>query len=303
MRLSSEIEATIRQIGRLLDQNAEMRIMNGGLVVPSKSTVPLVMGTQETHHVKRKGKARPPTWPRQRAAAGQGSAGRPRATCPPASPAFPNLRERYEAELEAVMQAYPGAQAWPSEDCLFILADSQLVVGLERAAVIVLAISYKPYPAARAWAFWNGLNWIGPRHTNFADGSICAFDPMDDGAWQIGEPLVDLLDLYTLWVFRHLYLHIYGRWPGLQSSPYAWERFLELRSDEFCGCGALPYRLYADCCQGTDRSGRGLRDLMEYMLRGGILERSPPVAICKFARERGTPPAIETVLPNPWPTH
>lgn len=295
--LSSDLEREIRQIGQHLDQGGELEVMNGGFVAPIKSPVPLVMGASEKCNERGKVSSRPATRPRQGPAAGQGATGRPRAASSPTSPACPDLRQRYEAQLEEVTRAYPGAQAWPSEDGLFIVVESRLLAGLERTAVIVLAVRYRPKVELRAWAFWEGLNWIGPRHTNFHDGSICAFDPRDENAWKIDEPLVDLLDLYTSWVFCQLHLEVCERWPGLQSSPTAWERLLEVRGDEFCGCGRQPYKLYADCCQTADKSGKGLRQLVRHAIRGNTLKRSPPSVICGFARHRSVPPAVALALP------
>lgn len=296
MEISKEIEANIRRIGQQLDNGAEMRVKNGGFIAPGKSPVLPATGTKETHHERGKKPARSPTRPRQRAAAGQGTTGRPRTASPPAPLAHTDLRQCYEAEIGAVVQAYPGAQAWPSEDGLFLLVESRLLAGLERAAVIVLAIRYQPKPALAGWAFWDGLNWIGPRHTNYTDGSICAFDLRDD-TWQIGKSLVELLDLYTVWAFRHLHLQVCGRWPGFQSVPLAWDRRRELRGDEFCGCGTKPYKRYADCCQAADWSGMGLRERVQNLLTNRGLKRSPPPEICKFSRERTVPPSLDSVLP------
>ena len=135
--------------------------------------------------------------------------------------------------------------------------------------------------------------WIGPRHTNMPDGSICAFDPKD-GTWKIGGSLVSLLDLYTLWALRHLHLQVYGYWPGRQVANFVAERFLELKPFEHCGCGGG--KSYAECCSVNDLKADRLYETIRFCDLGGF-QRCPPQPVLSFVRGDGPPPAIAEVLP------
>jgi hypothetical protein len=150
----------------------------------------------------------------------------------------------------------------------------------------------------RTWAFWTGLittaAWIGPRHTNFPDGSVCAFEPAD-GTWAFGDSLVDLMDLYTVWVLRHLHLQTVGRWPGYQSVRLPYERILELRPDEFCGC-EQSHLLYGGCCRNTDLARDRMADAMNFFFFSQGRLREPPASVLRFVHEGGEPPAVNDVL-------
>lgn len=135
--------------------------------------------------------------------------------------------------------------------------------------------------------------WIGPRHTNFPDGSICAFDPADS-TWVLGDPLVELLDIYTIWAVRHLYLQTFGRWPGRQSVAHAAERVLEFRPDEYCGC-AEGHRLYRECCMTKDLARNRIEDSLTFFWRTGGF-RNPPDAVKKFVSERRELHALADLL-------
>jgi hypothetical protein len=150
----------------------------------------------------------------------------------------------------------------------------------------------------RSWAFWRDPlahpEWIGPRHTNFPDGSICAFEPKD-GTWCFGDPLVQLLDLCTLWALRHLYLQEFGRWPGYQSIHFPGERLLELRGDEHCGCSNSE-KLYANCCMPTDMTGNRIGESLSFFWHTGGL-RKPPEAVVSYVRSSTKlPPSLATLV-------
>jgi hypothetical protein len=154
----------------------------------------------------------------------------------------------------------------------------------------------------KAWAFWDqgpfvAPWWIGPRHTNFNDGSICAFDRNHESAWRFGGSLRQLVDYFTLWTIRHLHLRTFGKWPGMQSVPEAlrYERVLEFSPDELCGCGNSRTK-YRDCCQRQDRSFSQITLAARYFLatKGG--DRAPPLAVSRFVDERDNPPDLGNVF-------
>lgn len=291
MRVSPDTKAEIEKIGRHLDRDGEVRIKNGGFVVLSGAPIPIYMG-KEKYDDERQEQTRPQSRPRERASGGQGAAGRPRAPRQTPSTTLALLRRRCESEIDTIVSAYPGAQAWAQTNGFLLMTESRLVPGLEQKATMLTVVQYEPFPQIRGWGFWDGEVWIGPRHTN-GDGSICAFDPSDD-TWCVGEPLVDLLDLYTLWAFCHLHLRTLGRWPGPQSSPHVIERLLELKGEELCGCGRKPYKRYSECCQKPDRSV-AVTAMTKFILRSPAATRSPPVAIRRFMRERVAPPIVSSL--------
>ena len=130
-----------------------------------------------------------------------------------------------------------------------------------------------------------GPAWIGPRHTNYPDGSICAYEP-SDGTWSFGNPLVELFDLYSVWALRHLHLRTFGRWPGPQAVHRPYERLLELNPEEHCGCGSQA-RTYAECCRPEDFDGDRIRDAVDFMFWSGGTLRAPPLAVVDFAAGQG----------------
>jgi hypothetical protein len=140
----------------------------------------------------------------------------------------------------------------------------------------------------RAWAFWklgDFPKFIGPRHTNFPDASICAFVP-DAATWNQSDGLVALVDLYSTWVFRHLYLQHFGRWPGPQHGPTALYRRTEFSPDEWCGCSSG--KRYGDCHEAADRILPEDEAAAEHrrVMGSDYRDRKPPRSISKFVRSR-----------------
>lgn len=292
--MDSVAKTTLQQIGAQLDQHIFPLVKNGGIVAPTDATVPLTVG-QEKHHVARQQARRSTTRPRQGTAGREGPAGGPGPSRQASSFVSANLRDRYEAELDAVRRAYPGAHIWSREDEVWLLTESSLLPGLRQAAVFLTVVSYSRL-AARGWGFWNGLAgpvWIGPRHTNFPDGSICAF-ALADGTWTMGDPLVSLLDLYSLWALRHLHYREFGRWPGAQEVSYPYERLTELRADELCGCGSDA--LYGDCCQEHDLRRDRIADAVYFLARTSGGYRNPPQAVITSVRDGIAPPSFDELL-------
>ena len=183
---------------------------------------------------------------------------------------------------------------------MWLKTTSDLLPGLGLGAIFYTCFLYRPLPPPippfRAWGFWSNLEWIGPRHTNFPDGSICAFDPMD-GTWQVGDPIVELLDIYTLWAVRQLHLRVYGRWPGAQSVPHVHERLEEFRDHELCGCAFGAAKTYAECCKPRDLKRSRIHEAIKFTLwsQGGL--RKPPREVLAFSAGFSSPPSLKTVFP------
>lgn len=285
----------LRQIGHHLDHHIFPRIRNGGVVVPSDPAVQLShLGTenQDEHQASRSRK--PESRSQERAPGWQGPA---RAFWSPhqtASVVCTDLRTQYEDELDAVDEAYPGIRVWRQEDAVWLLTESSLLPDLPQRALFLTGISFSR-ATVRSWGFWRhslvGYAWIGPRHTNFPDGSVCAFEPTD-GTWGIGDSMVALLDLYTLWALRHLHFQLFGRWPGQQAVCHPYERLLEVRADEHCGCGDSD-RVYGECCRSKDLARDRIADAVHFIacVPGGGL-RTPPRAVVEFVRQQKEPPTV-----------
>jgi len=163
--------------------------------------------------------------------------------------------------------------------------------GLSYGARLIVAIN-SSLRQVSAWGFWVagkvGIRWIGDRHTNYGDGSICAFDGRD-GTWQFGESLVKLVDIYATWIFRHLHLEVLGYWPGPQSSGRRLERMHELKPNEHCGCD-VPRGTYEQCCMVKDMATEAppgypdKAETYEHLMYGlERLTRRPPAPVIKIA--------------------
>jgi hypothetical protein len=201
-------------------------------------------------------------------------------------------------------EAYRTLETFPDDDGIWLLAKSSIISGLAREATFLVAVPYRPGATPRAWGFWVAAGkhtWIGPRHTNFGDGSICAFS-LDEGAWSEGGDLRTLFDLYTVWALRHLHLEVLGRWPGKQYSlgvdprVQAYYRIRENKPHELCGCGSETWR-YAECCMTFDRQLDEV-ELMVHFLRltpGGFNNRRPPTSVVAFIEGRSGLPRIANV--------
>lgn len=263
-------------LGAHLNNGLDLRVLNGGVVVPSAPAVfPSHLGVEKDDGF-REATRGSPTGPRPRAPRWQGAPGGSWTPRPGSPIVSVSVQKQYEAELGALGQSYPGAQFWHVDDGVWIRLKSQLLDGLPRHAFFLISVSYTT-ATVRSWAFWSHELakpfWIGPRHTNFYDGSICAFE-ITDKTWCFGQPIVSLLDLYTVWALRHLHLEMFGTWPGAQVSHYGIERIVEQRDDEWCGCGAGKLR-YKNCCKGTDILHTEVADAVQFAL----FPRTPPRSI------------------------
>lgn len=292
----------LARIGRQLDQHVFPRVADGGIVLLSDSAVPSTLSTEKDHGKERaRGSA---------AGSRQGTTGRERSpggswpSSDASSVIGPDLQAQYEVELHAIERQYPGTQFWHQEDGVWISTPSQLLHGLSQHALFLTGISFQGR-SVRSWGFWLTVvaapDWIGPRHTNFPDGSICAFEP-SDSTWVFGDPIVRLLDIYTVWAVRHLYLLKFGRWPGRQSIHFVGERLLELRADEHCGC-RNGERLYGECCMPSDLAGNRISMLLDFLWVTGSA-RKPPDSVKRFVCSKYELPSLaDLVSPFSVPIH
>lgn len=189
---------------------------------------------------------------------------------------------------------------------MWLLVKSEVLKDLTREATFLVALPDRRDLLAKAWGFWTSPGaaprWIGPRHTNFHDGSVCAFAPQDN-VWAPGDDVRTLLDLYSVWALRQLYLEILGLWPGKQytllgTNPAleAHYRLSECDPLELCGCGSETLA-YAECCLSKDQKWNRLQliDLFMATMPGGFASRRPPLKVVEFLEGRQDIPTIKDV--------
>ena len=199
--------------------------------------------------------------------------------------------------LSEVGVAYPGAMVYQQEEGFWLRLESLLLPNVGRKALFVVSVM-PGTGQVTAWGYWHmatiGVSWIGPRHTNYPDGSICAFDTTD-GTWQYGDDLVKLIDLYTVWAIRHLHLEWLGKWPGPQASANPVERITEFKDNEWCGCSA-PQGTYGNCCKQHDLAEISPKAVLSFLLFSQRCHRYPPFNITAFASSAFNPPKLELRL-------
>lgn len=285
----------LSQFGQRLDRFGDVRVFNSGVVGWDSQPADVQYSDTEANHAKRKSK-RSATRSRKRPAARKRQAGSPRGAgssgrreCPLVSFDVP---AHLAADLAEVVNAYPDAKYFPQTSGVWLVVESSLSSEFSTSAVFAVAIPYDTRHRVLGWAYWKssqGIDWIGPRHTNFGkgsaqgEGSICAFD-LRDGNWKHGDSLVALIDLYTVWTLRQAHLKAFGWWPGKQSAPHPFERISEFKDEEWCGCDN-PKGRYRDCCKEADLSVpvRVHRDVF-YSLFGSFGARSGPSDVENFVR-------------------
>lgn len=243
----------LEEIGIQLDNGQFPCVHNGGIVMPSKAAISYNALGKEKSDAERQAKTRSTAGSRKRTARRQGASRR----CREARDASPlinaKVRKNYLRDLKRVTKAYPAIKVWDTPTGLWLRAPAMPVQHSNREVTFLIFLPYPEGLPLKAWAFWSsimGYTWIGPRHTNAPDGSICAFEP-GDHSWQQGDKIVRLLDIFCVWAVRHLHLEKIGRWPGYQAVPHPYERLMEVQDNEYCGCDNAGRR-YADCCKQDD---------------------------------------------------
>jgi hypothetical protein len=301
--LAPETRAVLQQIGAALDERRRLRAHIHGLITVDNKCA-LATLTKEIGN-ERQAKRGSTTRSRERAAGGKGPSGRSRPTSARSWVGGGALQAVYEGQVTRLAEAYPTLKTFPDENGMWLLVRSSIISGLPREATFLVALPYRPGATPRAWAFWIAgaqTRWIGPRHTNFRDGSICAFSP-HEGAWFVGEDLRTLLDLYSVWAVRHLHLEVLGRWPGkqyalLDADPraQAFYRSSECKDDELCGCGSETRR-YFECCKPSDMRADFVQTATIFLqaVPGGLLTRRPPPSVVGFIEGRSALPRIADV--------
>lgn len=296
-----DIRTRLEEIGIQLDASIFPIVMNGGLVLPSRPSVSHSTLGEELLNEKKSSR---PTQsgaseatrqqPGTRTSFARASQpGRAWATGAASPFTLCTADDELYPRLSEVNVAYPGAIIHRQEEGFWLLIESLLLPDVGRKALFVVAVMPQTGRVV-AWGYWHiccvGVSWIGPRHTNYPDGSICAFDVVD-GSWQYGDSLVKLLDFYTVWAVRHLYLEYFGKWPGPQASANHIERLFEFKDDEWCGC-SVPRGTYRNCCKQQDIAKVTPRAALSFWLFSQRCYRCPPAKVTAFAKSSVNPPTL-----------
>lgn len=297
--LSGDAQFELRRIGEGLDARQSVRVKDRGIVFLDPD--PASTAVQEKKDEQRQGAGRSAARPRQGSSGRQRPSGRSRS--PGAQPRLRRLSAAYQQQLEDVQGAYPGATLTPDEHGVWLSARSQVLAGLGREAIFLIALPDDPSVEARGWAFWElggKFAWIGDRHTNFFDGSVCAFSPTQDAAWSPGGDLRTLLDLYSVWALRQLHLEVFDRWAGRQyalldrtGTPLPYYRLVEFKDEELCSCDSG--NRYAQCCKPSDLRVNFIAAKRQFeAINNGrnIRDRHPPEAVVASAKGHSLPPMV-----------
>lgn len=309
--LEPEVRVLLQEVGAALDERRPLQVHVHGVVALDRRSAAVTTAGEKDYAGQAQRRPATRSWkgpPRREGAAHRSwsaETSRPRSASSSSRVGSDDLREAYEGQVTSLGEAYPTVQTFADENGMWLLAESSIISGLQRKAIFLVALPYRSQLGPRAWGFWataaKSSRWMGPRHTNFQDGSICAFSP-DDGVWNEGGDLRTLLDLYSVWALRHLYLETFGRWPGKQytlvgAAPIvqAYYRQMECKDDELCGCGSETRR-YADCCKASDLRWN-LVDSAVHFFRctGGFDTRRPPSSVLAFIEGRSDAPKIADV--------
>lgn len=243
----------LEEIGNQLNSGQFPCVRDGGTVMPGNVTISYDALGKEKKDGSGKASTRSSTGSRKWTTSRKGSSRQRRQTRNTSQVFNAKVRKDYLRDVKRLTKAYPSTRAWDTPHGLWTLVKTLPIAESNRPATFLVFLPYGEELPLRAWGFWStvlGHRWIGPRHTNHPDGTICAYEP-DDQTWLRGDRLIKLIDIYCVWAARHLYLERFGLWPGYQAVHHAYERLTEIHDDEYCGCD-LAGRRYADCCKPDD---------------------------------------------------
>jgi hypothetical protein len=293
----------LQRIGDALDRRETVEVLPPGVIALEGDCQNAQQ--QEIGNEQRQRTRRPAAGSRQRPQGRKGSPGRSRAQV--ARPRVGSVRAAYQRQLDDVRHYFPDLSLLPDEQGLWLLARAPVLDWLEREAIFLIALPDTSNLQVRGWAFWDfgdRISWIGPRHTNLFDGSVCAF-AQSDGVWKDGGDLRTLVGLFTLWAFRHLHLEKEDRWPGKQyalldayGSPHPYYRRVEFKPEELCSCDNG--KRYGDCCKPADDSCNLnlARRHFESQVGGPLSLRHPPTSVIEFITQGGDLPPMKSVHPQ-----
>jgi hypothetical protein len=286
----------LQAVGDGLDRNCQPFVYDGGEVQPGASSPNSMPGKElEDGGQTTRGSS---TRSRQRASGRPWSSDRPATEASSASPVLSSGSEveRGLEEIAGVAEAYPQVKFRSTPGINWSLISIKPIVNLPERSLLVTACPDDRQRRVVSWAWWHPGVWIGPRHTNYPDGSICSFEEADE-TWKRGRSLVTLLDLTVVWVVRQMFLRRFGRWPGRQSLHTSYERLREQRPGELCGCDTG--LSYTACCREKDLQVSSTRQALEFRARFGVEPiRRVPDTVAGWLFASGAAPTPDDVAPR-----
>ena len=284
-RLPSCLMNHLEELGEALDIGRPLAVFDGGQVKFKEAR------NQEVHHGKRQRTARSAAESRERQRAQSGRSPRRSGRWKRFAPQNPVLSKRAEAHhvdgLGLLISSYPNTGVInEAEHCWLSVPALPLGEDGPRAIFLIL------YPTnshlrIKAWGFWvegPALVPMGPRHTNYPDGTICAF-PEDRSIWYRKKGITLLVDLFSEWAVRQLHWHEFGTWPGAQLGPTPVYRLAQFNEAEQCYCGSE--KAYGTCHRDSDMDAVKTNPIQEHIATARFLQGVP------FGLQRPPPSVME----------
>lgn len=277
--LSPEQLAHLRAIGNALFKGVPLRVSQDGLVYPK----PQLSSEKDEDYGQSEGTHGSSAGPRE---GRQGAPGRPR---------YPDHSDLLrwcvseDQQCRRLKEAYSGTKWWPDRQGTWLVVRSYPIGRCGPQALILILVP--PIGPVSAWAFWyvpGNAIWIGPRHTNLGDASVCAFPP-EENHLECAFPLTRYVDLLSEWCARHLYYAVHEKWPGPQEGRWRYYRRMETRPGECCPrCGGLSF--YEDCCKILDEAEASPEDRLGFQRATGVQDvalQHPPPRVISLAMRGG----------------
>jgi hypothetical protein len=274
IRLTEHLVQHLSKLGQAIDIDRQFQVFDDGVVgiVNDQS--------EKEDESERQGTRGSATGSRQGSSGPRRTASEARARLGRLDPQVVQL-----AGLEDLWRAYP-TKIIEGDHGLWIIIKSNPLGHDGPQVTFILAYPYSTEIEPKAWALWklgDFPKFVGERHCNFPDQSVCAYGP-NDNAWERSDGLLPLVDLYSTWIVRQLYLMHFGRWPGRQHGLTALYRRTEFSADEWCGCGSG--KRYGECHLAADAllSDDEARAEHQNVMGSEYGPRKPPKSIMRFAR-------------------
>lgn len=215
---------------------------------------------------------------------------------------FGPRRCHFESQLTEVRQHYPETRFASDKAGLWFRVPVYPLGGQSPRATILCCVPDDRRARITSWAYWDErsqIAWVGPRHTNYPDGAVCAFPLI--GYWTDQNGLVSYFDRVCEWLVRQLFLKFEKYWPGPQEGPMgAYYRISEGLPQELCFCGSN--KLYYSCCRGVDLLTDQTRERLAFLGKSSqtdIGKQKPPKLITRFLQgPRLNYPLISDVHPD-----
>lgn len=274
-RFSPEQLADVRDIGSLLHQGKAVGALKCGEIV---GCPPNNVKDNDHDEWKAGGSRGSATDSRQRHTGTQ-------TTPNPARPFGGDRRAYYQAQIANLREDYPATKCRGEEKGLWLAVPARPLGRSGPQVVFLCVVPDNPEAPVWCWAFWRNREhcaWIGPRHTNYPDGSVCAFPP-NQGYWNDGDSLVSYFDRACEWCLRQLHLCLEGYWPGDQTGMGSYYQLKEGLAREKCFCRSGSE--YFECCRDSDlrNLAAGSREAFLSMTRGvDVGRQAPPHQVIQF---------------------